>query len=97
MTHNKKKQSVCESGTQVQRRFAGGGVIVSLVFWLLSGALNYFGSNPRILYLPAIGICLFDCISPISMSRPSWQSVSRQHLRSFNKHNLRSQFPAFHR
>jgi hypothetical protein len=42
-----------------KEKIAGGGAIISFGTLLLSAALNYFGTNPRILYLPAFGICLF--------------------------------------
>jgi hypothetical protein len=42
-----------------KEKIAGGGVVGSFVLFLLSAGFNYFGSNPRILYIPAAGLCLF--------------------------------------
>ena len=34
-----------------------GNVVFGFLIFALGGALNYFGSNPRILYLPAFALC----------------------------------------
>lgn len=35
-----------------------GAIVLAIALFCLSGLLNYFGSNPRILWFPAIGVCL---------------------------------------
>src|ERR1039457_4707947 len=35
--------------------------LLGLFIWASGAILNYFGSNPRILYLPAIAFCCLIC------------------------------------
>jgi len=60
--NNKQEESISKTEPKAnhkKEKIAGGGAIISFGFLLLSAAWNYFGTNPRILYLPALGICLF--------------------------------------
>lgn len=37
---------------------AQGALIVTFILFLIGAAFNYYGSNPRILYVPLVGICI---------------------------------------
>lgn len=60
LMNDEQKQGVVNDTANRKKETIGVvGIIISTAFLLLSGAFNYFGSDPRILYFAAIGLCMF--------------------------------------